>query len=698
MAETKLSKNQTGEGIWTKDTLVAGDNLSIELLAQPLIDEYTDHLFHFNNNFIDEISGEDCSKSDLSAKYINAKFDTGFQPTTYTSSDKFSIPTKYYWDSQDHTIDFWVKNTGTAASYAEIHLCYNGTDYGNLQFYQKYLILSAFLGGSGRWGESVVIDYPSGTDIFNTMNHFAFCYKVDTHDALVFLNGKLLKTIKMETFSGIYTTVMYIGSNTLIDELRYSSIVRWTSDFDPFEQPYTIGGSNIYKIQPNGLVNMTELNSALDTKQNILTAWNKTNLIAGDNIAIATVPSATIDSETIFLAHFDTYATYLKNSITGDSFKFSYSSFHDENGKFGTGYADFPRGSSGSSANLLSFGRTFQADDSFTVDYWFKPQYLSSYTAQCYFAQTVTNEASDVHSNGFCFMRDNNVDYAYICKDRTASKTDYLVRSNILSGWNHIAYEKIGSTHELHMYLNGKKLWTQTNTLAYSGCLSNTNNYQSLIDELRVSSVARYNGKDFTPFNEPYSNDNPAIYKINANIETNIIRTSDVEQSNILPMIPGNLDSIRKAGIYSIILSVDQQGFTVELPYRLDVVSYSYMGASMACMQYLNTKILNSNITLQRSDEGDGQGFGSWKVSELPPSSEYYSGITGTTLNISSICDYEDLIHPSMISVYKNGAKLYPDGLDVTSSDIQYDYSITGKTITFHTPLIPSDLIEVRYS
>lgn len=520
MSETKLGTSQLGNDalVWNDQNLIAGDDLSIDLLAQALIDSNTDHLFHFDNSFIDTISGVDCSKSGLEAKYINAKFGTGFQPTTYTSSDKFSIPTKYYWDSQDHTIDFWVKNTGTAASYAEIHLCYNGTDYGNLQFYQKYLILSAFLGGDGRWGAGVIIDYPSGTDIFNTMNHFAFCYKADTHDALVFLNGKHLKTIHMGTFSGVYTTVMYIGSNTLIDELRYSSIVRWTRDFDPFEQPYSSGGSNIYKIQPNGLINTSDLSNALATKQDVSTAWNRTNLTAGNNITIEPEPSATIDADTIFLAHFDTYATAFVNQITGKKFNFSYSSFTDGAGKFGTGYAQFPRGSSGSSGNLLQFGRTFQADDSFTVDFWLYPQYTTSYYGQAYFAQTVTNESdTSLYSNGFHFFAGSSGPlYAYVAKGRTQSQTDYLVRATPKSGWNHIAYEKIGPTHTLNMYLNGKKLWSQPNTLAYSACLSNTNNYQSLIDELRVSSIARYNGQDFTPFNKPYSDDNPTVYKINA--------------------------------------------------------------------------------------------------------------------------------------------------------------------------------------
>ena len=53
MAETILNKNQAGSGIWTSDTLIAGDNISITQVVNPVIDEHTVELYHFDNNLFE---------------------------------------------------------------------------------------------------------------------------------------------------------------------------------------------------------------------------------------------------------------------------------------------------------------------------------------------------------------------------------------------------------------------------------------------------------------------------------------------------------------------------------------------------------------------------------------------------------------------------------------------------------------------
>lgn len=74
------------------------------------------------------------------------------------------------------------------------------------------------------------------------------------------------------------------------------------------------------------------------------------------------------------------------------------------------------------------------------------------------------------------------------------------------NSWNHLAFQKKGNT--LSAYLNGEEVWSD-NSLTLNNNdfgLSILDSFNVLLDELRISSVARYSGS-FVPNTEPYSAD-----------------------------------------------------------------------------------------------------------------------------------------------------------------------------------------------
>lgn len=524
--ETKINSTQTQENIWTQDNLVAGDDLAIQLLPQPLIDSHTTLLSHFDDNMTDVINGKtffDNEQSSLSGTvtYLNGKFDKGAvlvatDKQNYNHYSTFS--SNFLTANTSFTIDFWAKcqQAVTDTYWVDFYLG-NKTSpyYDSLSFIIKesYFVLDYRYFGTGN----NTMDYPSGYNPQN-WNHYAFVFDKDNSKTYFFVNGK---TVFIGTFSG-NNSAQYgfkgvsVGNSSssvypIIDELRESNIARWTSDFTPYEQPYTYGGSDVYRIQPTNLINTTALNTALSTKQDLSTAWNQTNLTAGTNIDIAVVPSPVVDSHTLLLSHFDTQATAFKNVINGNSFSMSYASFNSSWHKFGTGGIDAPY--QNGTYDCFTLPKTFQSTDDFTIDFWFAKAFSSGKDESCCFKYDV-GSGSNLY-RGFTFVIQNNQVKATLNKVNSGDPDKVF---DCINGWNHIAYERVGSTGMLNMYLNGKLVHSQLYTNSFNSCWWNSNNYRGHVDELRVSDIARYNGQDFTPFQQPYSSDNPALYKINSTL------------------------------------------------------------------------------------------------------------------------------------------------------------------------------------
>lgn len=74
------------------------------------------------------------------------------------------------------------------------------------------------------------------------------------------------------------------------------------------------------------------------------------------------------------------------------------------------------------------------------------------------------------------------------------------------NSWNHLAFQKKGNT--LSAYLNGEEVWSDDSLILRNNDfgLSVLDSFNVLLDELRISSMARYSGS-FVPNTEPYSAD-----------------------------------------------------------------------------------------------------------------------------------------------------------------------------------------------
>ena len=108
MAETKISKAQAGSGIWTSDSLVAGTNISITQVPQPVIDENTLVVAHLDENLQNSAGGSITITSFGNFSTTYHKFGTGSSDITKTSTGK-AITSDFssIIGQGDYTLDFW---------------------------------------------------------------------------------------------------------------------------------------------------------------------------------------------------------------------------------------------------------------------------------------------------------------------------------------------------------------------------------------------------------------------------------------------------------------------------------------------------------------------------------------------------------------------------------------------------------------
>ena len=228
--------------------------------------------------------------------------------------------------------------------------------------------------------------------------------------------------------------------------------------------------------------------------------YTQDNLIAGNGISITQVQQPLIDENTLAVWHFDdSFANAVSGGTVGDFYLdgSSSSSFSSAISKFG-GFSLHCNNSGNDRSivypNSISFG-----ENNFTVDFWI---YLTDalYSTPFWLNFKGLGDVR-IYQNKFQFLVSGVVQ---------AESGNYDVNS-----WLHFAVERSSST--LNFYLNGTKFGTATsaNSLTDITLQQQTGTYVYL-DEFRLSNVARYNGQNFTPFNEPYSSASaPAQYQIN---------------------------------------------------------------------------------------------------------------------------------------------------------------------------------------
>lgn len=248
MAETALSKKQLGSGIWTEDSLIAGNNISITQVEKPVIDENTIELYHFDDSVIDSISSNSWTSDTLS--YSDGKFTKALYALNAWRKGTPQTTLSY---TQSFTIDFWVKRSEASG---EAQFCLNSSASSYIDFTDNYIAVSNDISSSS-------IPYPNSQPISNTeWHHFALVNDTTTGKMYAFWDG--IKALEKQTSTsfineGFYGLLFYI----VIDELRISNIARWTSDFTPYSQPYAAAGATQYQI--NNTQDISSKQDALTT-------------------------------------------------------------------------------------------------------------------------------------------------------------------------------------------------------------------------------------------------------------------------------------------------------------------------------------------------------------------------------------------------------------------------------------------------
>lgn len=246
MAETKITKTNVAKGIWSEDNLIAGTDISIQQVPQPLIDDNTIGLWHFDNNDNNAIENSsleinsNINRAQFSYPTDIKKFGTSsirIRPTATSSSAGWPNFIKNL-PSTDLTVDLWVRTLESGiTNYWAISLEGSGsTDIGHKFFniYSSRITIP---------NQGVSIDFEPETWV-----HLAI--EVMGTKFYHYINGvKVYECTRTGTVTRFYFGYQTAYLNTWIDELRISNVARYQGqDFTPFELPYSNDGNPQYKI------------------------------------------------------------------------------------------------------------------------------------------------------------------------------------------------------------------------------------------------------------------------------------------------------------------------------------------------------------------------------------------------------------------------------------------------------------------
>lgn len=243
------------DNVYTQDNLVAGTNISITAVPQPVIDANTVELYHCNGDMIDVISNHEWTTSANQNKYSypEGKFAQGVRKTQ--AYDDAGNPLNSFDYNVPATIDFWICRIDTS-----VYMGFKTVGGGDWNFYGTYVRAN-----------NTTINYPSGITLgVNEWHHIAI-----VNDGLgqstsekYYIDGKLAGSKANYGSFGLNA----IGQGGIVDEIRVSNVARWTSDFTPFSQPYKEdSGDPVYQIN-----NTQDLSSYL---KNTATGTNALTLL-----------------------------------------------------------------------------------------------------------------------------------------------------------------------------------------------------------------------------------------------------------------------------------------------------------------------------------------------------------------------------------------------------------------------------------
>lgn len=372
-------KSDVPVNAYTASNLVSGKNITIEeVLPEGGIDEHTLACWHFDDNFKDIVSSLSIPNGSL---VPDCKFGT------HSYSFNFPINTGKLFTldhTKDFTIDFFILFTGVSTN-----LAWDGNFTGysaqtliGVNPNQVYVAISQ---GQGKYINM------SSTVKYNTWNHVAFTHSVTKNKISVFFNGEKigekttdypLADFNLCNFNGV--TPWYI------DELRISDVVRYTENFVPPTQPYSVA-------KPTGKV---AINNAI----------TKTSQLTNDSGFLTKVPDEYV-TETELTAKGYATTTALTNGLStkqntftvGDGLEMS-KNVLSANAKSITGVADL---------------------DTITTE----GKYYAGGSNNC------LNKPDAVDAFGLIVVRTANGYYAQICLPSNNSTNKVFIRTNTGSAW-----------------------------------------------------------------------------------------------------------------------------------------------------------------------------------------------------------------------------------------------------------------------
>lgn len=289
MAETLISPKQLGDGVFTTDSLVAGTGISILEKTAPVIDEYTQELYHLNDD-----NGKNYINNTVTTLSTGSFVDGHFGKCYNKGSIAFQ---NEYTNSSSYTIDFWLywvpRSSYDYSVYANFNANINAYTGVGFEFGPTNFTIQSPMSGTGS--QVYQHSYPSGMSVSrDTWYHVAYVNDVENNEVRLFLDGKLIySATKTSTLSTLIYIDTFTGSGK-VDELRCSTIARWNSDFIPPTEPYSTSSSSTgtqYQIQSD--VDTSQFLSNTATGSNSLTLQGTANTNASAiNIGSSSVSNA----------------------------------------------------------------------------------------------------------------------------------------------------------------------------------------------------------------------------------------------------------------------------------------------------------------------------------------------------------------------------------------------------------------------
>lgn len=227
------------DNVYTQDNLVAGTNISITAVPQPVIDANTLGVWHLDSSADNVVGDATITLALTPADYNTTSYKFGTASARFYQSSSAQFFSNYSTVFQnDFTLDLWARTRSSNGSDAEIIF---GAGYGGSSC--AFSVRSTYI--DVKIGSST----PRTNTVSQSWHHIAI---VRSNGVLyAFLDGLLQGTTNAPGTDNYIS--LYSPSNNdaeiLLDEIRVSNVARWTADFTPFSQPYQEDSGNpVYQI------------------------------------------------------------------------------------------------------------------------------------------------------------------------------------------------------------------------------------------------------------------------------------------------------------------------------------------------------------------------------------------------------------------------------------------------------------------